>query len=331
MSTGTGLVTYTVQDLITAIRATLGSSNQNNLSNAQIIAKINEVWQFELVQEFTNFSLCSMWTFMTIPGVDKYIFPQGNALNMVKSPLLNNAALTFYDSNRDFFNNFVGTLQNYIIATADGTTNTYSLQLGQQITRGYKDILGVPVPAVTITAIGTNKEQQVLYDYGTGILTDGGSGSGAINYYTGETTVQFAVNVEGNIFATFDNSSWTRPVACLFYNNVLTLRPVPNQPYFVQAQVQYIPAPFTAVSDTLPISTLFHYLHYQTALLIALEINDNARVTFIEPRAQKAKLNVERITYRQNDNRRRSNQFYNPQAMGNTYPYMQNPYPPSVS
>jgi hypothetical protein len=121
MTIGTGLGTYTVQDLITAIRATLGSSNQNNLSNEKIIAKINEVWQFCLVQKFTNFSLRSVWTFMTVPGIDKYIFPQGNALNLVYSPLVNNAALQFFDSDRSFYNNFVGTLQNYIITEANGT------------------------------------------------------------------------------------------------------------------------------------------------------------------------------------------------------------------
>jgi hypothetical protein len=303
------------------------------LSNDQLIAKLNSVWQFSLPDDFTHFSLCSLWTFMTTPGVDKYIFPQGNALNIVGTPLLNNAGLYFYDDNQRFYNNFVSTLQNYIIETVDSASAAFTFQLGPEIARGYKDILGTPVPAVVITGYGTDGSQQNLYDYGTGVLTDDvGIGSGTVDYYTGEVNVSFAVEVIGPIYATFDNSSWTRPTACLFYNNVLTLRNIPNQPYFVQIKVQLIPAPFTSVNDTLPISTLFQYLHYKTAMLIATEINDESRMAFISPLAEAATLGVERITYRQSDNRRRSNQFFQPQNSGMTnWAYIQNPYPPSVS
>ena len=332
MSTGTGLPTYTIGQLVLAIRATLGSSNQDNIPNSTIIDKINTVWQFHVPQDFTNFALCSLWSFMTEVGVDRYIFPQGNALNIVGQPLLNNSFLFLYDDNQKFFNKNIGTLQNYLIETVTAPASSFSLQLGAQVARGYKDVLGTVVPSVVITAVDINGTQQSLYDYGTGVLTDGGSGYGTVNYYTGAVTAEFASTFEGRIYATYDNSSWTRPTCCLFYNNVLTLRNIPNQPYFVQVQVQLIPAPFTSTNDTIPISTMFQYLHYQTALLIAIEINDESRIRYVQPLAKDATLGVERITYRQSDNRRRSNQFFMPDNInGFGYPYITNPYPASVS
>lgn len=330
MSTGTGLGTYTVQQLLTSIRATLGSSNVDNLSNAQIISKLNTVWQFSLVQDFVHFCLTSTWTFMTQAGIDRYIFPQGNILNIIRQPILNNMVLNFYDDNQTFFTNYVGTLQNYLLEDVTTATSSFSLQLSKEIARGYKNALGVPVPSVIISGTGTDGVQQDLYDFGTGELTDGGTGTGTVDYVTGLVEVNFSTPIVGRLFATFDNSSWTRPTQCLFYDNVLTLRNIPDQPYKVVSEVQYIPAPFTDVTDTLPIPTLYSYLHYKTALLIAIEINDSARATFIQKLCDDAVEGVERITLRQSDNRRRSNQFYNPEGMVGMYPYPINPYGPSV-
>lgn len=329
---GVGLPQYTVNDIILAIRSTLGSSNVNNLSNKQIIAKLNTVWQFFLSQDFTHFSLCSLWTFMTEAGIDRYIFPQGNALNLVSKPILNNRMLNLYDNNQTFFASKLSTLQNYEATTLQTPTQSININIGKKIARGYKDALGVAVPSVVISAVGTNGVQQNLYDFGTGELTDGSTGTGFVDYITGNVSITFGSVVVGNVYATYDNSTWTRPSSCLFYNNVLTLRAIPDQPYQVVCQVQYIPAPFSEATDVLPIPTIFHYLHYQTALLIATEINDESRIRFIQPLAEKAQAGIEKITYRQSDNRRRSNQFYSPEGATEVFaPYIINPYPPSIT
>lgn len=333
MSTGIGLSSFTVQNVLSGVRATLGSSNSSNLSNDQILAKLNNVWQFYIPLDFVHFTLTSVWSFMTVAGVDRYIFPQQNASNIIGDVNLNNTPLILYDSNQSFFSNYVGTLQNYIITVAETAASTFSLQLGREIARGYTNILGVPVPSVFINAVGVDKSEQSLYDFGTGVLTDAaGVGSGTIDYYTGAVTVNFAVDVEGPIYATFDNSSWTRPSRCLFYDNVLTLRNIPNQPYQVTAQVQYIPAPFTSVNDVLPVPNLFLYFQYKTALLISQSINDQVRVEAIAPLAQEAIEGFNRITMRQSDNRRRSNEFYKVDNSGlGLYPFVINPYGPSIS
>ncbi len=217
---------WTLANMQSKLRAVTGRPSQDQLSDAQVTAYLNNayvyVMPFELKEQITNQFL----TFKTTPGVDIYAFPGGY---FTDSPgaYADGFPLIFYQSPDIFYQDWPQQYAVDNLAVGNGTSTTF--------TGGLQNpplIIGT----LFITADDVNGNQQLLQDNGLGVLT--GDGSGTINYLTGQYSVTFtnAPSTSAYIYAKYQGYSANRPQGILFFNNEFTMRPVPDQAYAIQMQ-----------------------------------------------------------------------------------------------
>lgn len=87
-------------------------------------------------------------------------------------------------------------------------------------------------------------------DLDTGTLS--GDGVGTINYLTGAYNIQFNATPASTavIYAKYQGYASNRPQGVLFFNNEFTLRPVPDQAYYIRMQGFVTPSQLLNDSDT---------------------------------------------------------------------------------
>lgn len=106
-----------------------------------------------------------------------------------------------------------------------------------------------------------------------------------INYLTGTINVTFNQNIPMgnniNVNCFFFQSGIPR--AILFYNNVLTLRNVPDSQYLVELDAFYTPAAFLNNSDSITFGYMSEYIARGAARKILSDTGDLEQMQFYEP------------------------------------------------
>jgi hypothetical protein len=94
------------------------------------------------------------------------------------------------------------------------------------------------------------------------MLDQAGNDIGDIDYLTGVLDVTFGVApADGeNITYEFEAFSDSQPEGILFFDNTLTLRPVPDEVYEVQFQARVTPDPLVNDVDTPPVKAWWQYI-----------------------------------------------------------------------
>lgn len=99
---------------------------------------------------------------------------------------------------------------------------------------------------------------------------------GTVNYITTEITIQLSVPVmpgtQLNIWAATYNSG--RPYNILFWNNELTIRPVPDNVYLVELETYLTPVQFLQFSDNPVLNQWAQYIAYIAAMEILRDRQD---------------------------------------------------------
>lgn len=106
-----------------------------------------------------------------------------------------------------------------------------------------------------------------------------------INYLTGQFTVTFPIapQVENQVNAQVIPAVVGLPQAMLFYNNQFTLRPVPDQPYRVNFEVDARPVALLATNQSPQLEELWQYISYGSAKKIFEDRMDMESVALILP------------------------------------------------
>jgi hypothetical protein len=109
--------------------------------------------------------------------------------------------------------------------------------------------------------------------------------SNTINYLTGAITVEFPVSIPAgnNIFAQCFYYQTGLPRAILFYNNVLTLRTVPDQQYLIELDGYLSPAAFLNTGAAIPFGYMAEYIARGAARKILSDTGDLEQFQFYEP------------------------------------------------
>lgn len=106
-----------------------------------------------------------------------------------------------------------------------------------------------------------------------------------VNYLTGTINVTFPDNVPAgnniNVQSFFFQTGLPR--AMLFYNNVLTLRNVPDSQYLVELDAYLTPAAFLNTTDSVKFGYMSEYIAYGAARKILLDTGDSEQLQFYEP------------------------------------------------
>lgn len=328
------MIPQQLQDTITYVRRIIKMPNTEDISDDTILEYINRFFIYDVPYHIQILSLKTTYSFETEPNIDRYNLPI-NSYNKVLPPVFVDGYQTRFEQSRaQFLQLFPNRFENQSQATGDGATSSFSFTISNPpIVRGHR---GVPVnldiaatgtidSQVYVTAVDTSGNQMVLQDDGAGSLT--GDGSGTVNYTTGAISVTFT----NPVGSSEDVNSQTipyqagRPQLVLFYNNVFTLRPIPDKAYLIKMDAYLTPSAFLIgnLGSDLSFQWMADYLAKGAARKILQDFGDTELLQLTNPVFKEAENLVLRRADRQRSNERTATIF---QVQANINPYVYNQF-----
>ncbi len=255
--------TATLADIVTKVRRLTGTGNSLQLTDSMIIDYINSFYLYDFPSEFRSLQLKNTFTFNTIQNQDTYMFDFVHYSTLEQPAYINKRVVPFYNNPSNFYTLFFNWQNREVLDIGDGGIGPYA---GTAQTIPIVASLNNNPMAETKTpptaAFGTGsypvaaayeepniaRVQNILITANTATsslrVTDDGNGNlignvtaGAINYITGaitNLTFDAAVPDGTDIEIFYNPSNPSIPQAVLFWQNQLTLRPVPDKSYTVE-------------------------------------------------------------------------------------------------
>jgi len=157
---------------------------------------------------------------------------------------------------------------------------------------------------VLIDTVDTSGNSMSVSDDGNGNLV--GNGTGTINYVTGAISVSFNQPVQSGAAINTQTVPYVgnRPAAALYFNDQLTLRPVPDQAYTIQLQGFRRPTALIAQGDTPVLREWWQLLAMGAALKIFEDRGDFNSINLYMPLFNQYRNQAERKTIVQLTNNR---------------------------
>ena len=264
------------------VRRLTGSPNISQLSQADLDEYINTFYEQDLPSHLKLWNLHETYTFFTEPNEDEYTFPV-NEFHGINPPIYIAGYQSWYSQSREEFFRVYPLLNFQQTGPAgNGTVGPYTFTL-----------TNVPVlkRQVTISAIDSGGTSRVLEDDGNGGFVVGGATTavvGSINYVTGViTNLTFpagqTIPTTENIMASYVPYVASRPIAMLFFDDTMTLRPVPDQVYRVVVEVYKKPTQFIASTDNPEIEQWWQLIALGAARKVLQDRLDNDALASIQP------------------------------------------------
>jgi len=289
----------TLADIRTKVRRLTGRPSSNQITDGEIDSYVNTFYLYDLPEELRLFSLRSTLSFMTIPnqgdydlstmeipfnGIDQKIT---DVYTDFLPPLYISGYQSYWSQSRQQFFNIYPQLHQEATLTGDGTTGAYTTTLSNvpvlqgSLTIGVEDNTGAQVQVVDDPQDTESGNLQIIN------TTDAVSGS--INYLTGALSVTFsnAITSGETIYITWVPYSGGRPQGALFYDNVITLRPVPTQAWEVTLDAFILPTALISSSQSPEIKQWWQLLAYGAAKKIFEDASDPEAVATIMPEMNK--------------------------------------------
>lgn len=256
-------MTATLADIITKIRKLTGSGNSLQLKDSDIIDYINSFYLYDFPAQFRSLQLKDVFTINTIQNIDTYPFDFVHYESLQSPAYVEKRVVPFYDSHMSFYSLFFNWQNKETFDTADGTAGAYTGTLQNiPVVRSYNNnpMADTQTSPTTSFATGTYpasfnepnpaRVQNILISAntaaGTLIVTDDGNGGligdvadalGTINYQTGviaNLTFSAAIPSGVEIDISYNPANPSIPQAVMFYQNQITVRPVPDKGYTVE-------------------------------------------------------------------------------------------------
>lgn len=241
----------TLADIFEKIRELTASQTENQLSTPKMRFLVASFYENDLPAEFRSLKLLDIYTFNTVRGVSTYPFDSVNYTTLQAPAKIAKRNVLFTDDISTYQGYATYYSQQFIeqIATANGAgPYSYTTQ-NQPLLRSVNNdpsVLTYPagrVQNILITGFNTSQTFNVTDD-GNGVLIGDCLAGGTINYdtgaianltFTGSPTAGSAINIQ------YFPINYRQPLNILFYQNQLTLFPVPDQGYTVEIQAYRTP------------------------------------------------------------------------------------------
>src|SRR5690606_7624047 len=217
------------------------------------------------------FQLHQPYIFYTQPHVDSYAFDR-NAFLTINPPVYIAGYYSFWFPSQGKFHPFYPNPINFHkYPPGKGTTvHTTFLIPSAPILRGYTTPGTSTVNSnVLLAAPNTPSPSIIARDNGQGgwIDEDGNIIQGSIDYVTGAVTIIFPIAIPAGAIINAQSIPYqaARPEGLLFYNDVITLRPVPDQVYKVEIQGFIAPSALIAANQSALLHGWWHYIAFRAA------------------------------------------------------------------
>lgn len=256
----------TLGDIIAKIRRITKSPSQNQITDTQIIQYINTYYVYDFPEEIRLKNTFTNWTFVTQPRQESYPLPTDQFLS-IEPPLYINGYQSFFtQSQENFYQLYPRLGLTVTLGFGNGTTGPYTFTISDAPVLQNNVVIGtidsgdnsvyatdVPVPAYVYPPpsslpifLGSLQGPGVAPNPSFPALPNQ-----AINYLNGTVIINFNNPIpSGNeITAQIVPYNPSRPVAALFYQDILYLRPIPDDFYQVTVAAYQTPFTTTAVSS----------------------------------------------------------------------------------
>jgi len=334
----------TLTAIRTKVRRLTRSPSQQQLSDGQIDEYINTFVQYDFPEQLRLFSLRSTFEFVCSPYIDTYktntVSPTDPFYNFknkyitLHDPVYIAGFSTFYSQSREQFfgiyprvNNLrsIGTTGNGIKLNYSGTLATKPI-LQNQVLFSSIDTNNQGLSLIDVPVVDANGNPTVngnLYVPGTEpaspptvILA-----ANTINYVTGVFTITFS-NPPGTGKA-IDSQTVpyvaARPSGLLFFENEITIRPVPDKPYRISLEAYLRPTELLATNQRPELEQWWQYISYGASKKVFEDRLDMESVQQIMPEFKEQEKLVLRRTIVQNTNERTATIYTEQTSLGLGY------------
>lgn len=287
------------------VRRLTRTPSEQQLSTADIDEYVNTFILYDLPQHLRLFKLRTTLTFYTEPNIDEY---ETNAV--VGDPLENfeNRYTAVYGpvyvaGYEAFLSQSVAEMTSMHPITNAIFTETQ----GDGITVAFAGTLtNIPVISgkVVFNAIDANNDGLRLSDDGAGNLV--GDGVGTINYITGAYTLTWNVAPAAGTDINSLTIPYTaaRPDTVLYFDNKFIVRPIPDQVYPIQVEVDIRPTELLNAGESPDLEQWWQYVSYGAAKKVFEDRSDNESIADIMPALKEQELLVLRRTIAQQSKER---------------------------
>ena len=322
----------TLQAIRTKVRRLTRSPALSQLDDAQLDEYINTFILYDFPEHLRLFSLRTLLTFYTQPGVDVYdtnttvptdpLFNFKNKYIAVHPPVYFAGIQGFYTQWRDVFygywpqtntvadtqlrgNGTFGPFNSIVINPPIGVP-PYPFVLQRSVNFNCLDTNGTSMVMVDVpinNQIGNLTQANVPLVPPFDVVQDPNN---YINYVTGEFVVTFPSITQNLAPIWFEGILYQpgKPLGMLFYDSKFTIRPVPDKTYGVQIEVDVRPTELMTSTDVPQLEQWWQYIAYGAAKKIFEDRMDMDSVALIMPEFKTQERLVLRTTLTQQANER---------------------------
>lgn len=284
----------TLADIRTKVRRLTARPSPQQITDSQIDDYVNTFYLYDMPQTLRLFSQEGVFEFMTEANIDQYDLsaltvyngssdvPVTEVYTDLSPPAYIAGYEGFWSQNRaQFFRTYPSLSFISSTVTGDGGPGPYTLTFANTPVLQYKVTVGAiddTDVAVNCVDLPTNRTNGTWLISNTNVPV-----TGSINYLTGAVTVTFSNNIPSGNDVTFTAVPYvaSRPQAVLYYDDILTLRPVPDASYLVQINAFQRPSALLASGDNPTLRQWWQYLAYGAAKKIFEDSQDMEGVAAI--------------------------------------------------
>jgi len=285
----------------TKVRRITGSPSALQVTDSQIDEYVNTFYLNDLPAHLKLFNLKETYTFYTEPNVDTYalnVDPSFTAITprayySVEPPVYIAGYQSYYTQSRAEFYGLYPSINDAQDSAGTGIAGPYTLTITNKPVLRNK---------VTISSVDVGGNTLVATDNGSGGFT-GDTTTGAINYVTGAiTNFTFTAVIPATATITVQSVPYvaSRPTAVLFFNNIFTLRSVPDKAYRVDIDAYIYPTVLLNGTDTPESQFLWQLLAVGASKKIFEDRGDMDSVNTLMPVFNEQMILSQRRTLEQN-------------------------------
>lgn len=315
------MVLSTLQEIRTKVRRLTARPSTQQITNSQIDEYVNTFFLYDMPETLRLFSLHTVFKFMTTSNIDQYDLTKleitVNGINYFASdyyynispPVFMAGYQSFWSQDREqFFRTYPELAEIKFDLQGNNDPGPYTFKLSNspilqfQVTVGTIDNTGTPINVIDVPENRTTGLWQIINEE-TGLPP---VIKGSINYLTGEGTITFlnSIPFQEEITITAVPYQPNRPQAMLFYDNIITIRPVPDKAYLVKIDAYRLPTELLKAPDNPELKQWWQYLAYGASKKIFEDSGDIPGVQQIMQEFKQQEKMVLRRTIVQQTNER---------------------------
>ncbi len=313
------MVLSTLATIRTKVRRLTARPSTNQITDDQIDEYVNTFYLYDMPETLRLFSLHSTFEFMTTQNVDQYdmktmpivingiTYMAADYYYNISPPAYIAGYQSFYSQDREqFFRTYPQLAEINTSIQGNGGAGPYTFTLSNspilqfQVTVGVIDNTGATVNVIDVPQNRTTGNWQII-NTETPV-------TGTITYTTGVGTISFTNGIPSTETITITAVPYepNRPQAILFYDNILTLRPVPDREYLVQLDSYIMPTELIASGNEPEIRQWWQFLAYGASKKVLEDSGDSDGLVQIMPGFKEQERLVLRRTIVQQTNERTS-------------------------